>query len=294
MSSLVDDVVDMATLARGRAALDVAPIDLRAVADEALALTAAGREERRQSLAFTPPADPLPMRGEAGVLVRTLARLLVRASGATPREGRVGLALQRADDGAHAVLAVRDGGPAIDPAALDPQVAWAAPADPVHGTSGLAFDLVRQAVALHEGTLAVRSDAEGTALVLTLPLAPVPGIRRILVVDDEHDTADVLSLVLARDGHAVRAVYRGGDVVPAAHAFRPDVVLLDIGLPDRDGLEVARALRDDARLAGIRIFAVSGYARDEDVQRSRAAGVDEHLTKPVDIERLRDLLRTLP
>ena len=285
---VVDDVVDMAALSRGRAELDMAPLDLRTVAHDAVALTAAGREERRQPLDYPPPADALPMQGDAALLTRTLVRLLARAGAVTARGERVALALERAPDGAHAVVHVRDRGPALDAGALATEPAAGAP------LARSALSLVQRAVALHGGAISADGDAHGNVLTVTLPLAARSGARRVLVVDDERDSADVLAIMLARDGHAVRAVYRAGAVLPAAHAFRPDVVLLDIGLPDQDGLQVARALRADPLLAGVRIFAQSGYARKEDVQRARDAGVDEHLAKPIELDRLRALLQAVP
>ena len=144
--------------------------------------------------------------------------------------------------------------------------------------------------------------AKGSEFVVRLPLLPRADIpngsataksspadgapRRILIVDDDRDAARTLQLMLARKGHDVRSVFHGDDVLSTAREFRPDVILLDIELPDVDGYEGARWVRGTAELDGTLLIATTGYGTDEDIRQARAAGFDEHLAKPVALDRL--------
>lgn len=128
----------------------------------------------------------------------------------------------------------------------------------------------------------VAGDPQGT------PVVP----RRILIVDDNADAANSLALVLGLDGHVTEVVYSGTGALKRADDFKPEVVLLDIGLPEMDGYQVARRLRARPELAGTRIVALTGYGQSDDVQRSREVGFDDHLTKPVDFAALARTLET--
>jgi CheY-like chemotaxis protein len=116
--------------------------------------------------------------------------------------------------------------------------------------------------------------------------------RRVLVVDDNADAANTLAMLLSLDGHEVQAVYSARTAFDAVQAFEPDVVLLDIGLPEMDGYEVARRLREQPAFAGLRLVALTGYGQTEDKQRTRAAGFDDHLVKPVEMKALQAALAT--
>ena len=166
---------------------------------------------------------------------------------------------------------------------------------------GLGLTLAKRLVELHHGTIEARSagKARGSEFVVRLPLAAkavagkAPARRaakgdtasraRVLVVDDNADAGESMRMLLAVSGHDVRLVSEGARVVASAAEFKPDVIVLDIGLPDMDGYRVAHALRKDARTRGVYIVAVTGYGRDADREKSRAAGIDAHMTKPVDI-----------
>lgn len=287
---VVEDVVDLATRAAGPGELTLATLDIEALADAAVELTASTRAQRNQSVAVARSAEELTVRGDKERLVRSLARVLDRASDATPRAGQIRLAIAR--EGAQAVLRVCDGGQTLDASRMG-QLLPSPDAGRVAAqkTSAVSLPLVARVFALHGGTVTMTRGPAGMETVLTLPFVPGPAGRRILVVDDDRDTADVLCSLLVRDGHAARAVYRASEVLPAALEFDPDTVLLDIGLPDQDGLAVARELRGHAPWGGMRIYALSGYGQPLDQQRSREAGVDEHLTKPIALDRLRELLR---
>jgi CheY-like chemotaxis protein len=169
--------------------------------------------------------------------------------------------------------------------------------------------MVRSLVELHHGTVEAHSDGpgQGSEFIVRLPLAPAgaaappvapdtprPAMpfhdQRILVVDDNRDAADTLGLLLEADGAEVRVVYDGRAALAMAETFAPHSVLLDLGMPGMDGYEVARRLRQDARFAGMRIVALTGWGQDADRRQSRTRGFAHHLTKPVDLD---DLVRIL-
>jgi CheY-like chemotaxis protein len=208
------------------------------------------------------------------------------------------------------VIAVADSGTGIEPAVLKRLFQPFAQADRSlcrsRGGLGLGLSVVKALVELHRGQVEAASAGVGRGATFTvrLPLEPEPaalsagpsppkpaGDRvRILVVEDNRDTADSLKMLLEMLGHEVRVAYSGPDGVARATEWQPDVVLSDIGLPGLDGYGVAAALRQNPATAGLRLVALSGYTSDEDKRRCREAGFDEHLSKPADPEQLVQLL----
>jgi two-component system CheB/CheR fusion protein len=169
------------------------------------------------------------------------------------------------------------------------------------GGLGLGLTLVKRLVELHGGAVRAHSEGQGNGaeftIVLPIDARPVAGAfaepvavrrasQRVLVVEDNVDGADILSALLRINGHDVRVCYSGSQALGEARAFKPDVVLCDIGLPQMDGYEVARALRNDPALNRVRLIALTGYAAREDHKKVIAAGFDEHLVKPADTEAL--------
>jgi len=164
--------------------------------------------------------------------------------------------------------------------------------------------VVKRLVEMHGGAVAVRSGGEGLGSTFSIhlprverPSAPmkdiaVPSVepRRVLVVDDNEDAAEMLAALLRMEGHSVRAVYSGREALERVEAFAPHVALLDIGLPEMNGYELASRLRGITHLSQLKLVALTGYGQSEDLQRTRAAGFDFHLVKPVDPD---DLRRTL-
>jgi CheY-like chemotaxis protein len=176
------------------------------------------------------------------------------------------------------------------------------------GGLGIGLGLSRQLIELHGGSVTARSEGlgRGSEFVVHLPLArsaereevkvrgenteqPSPH-RRMLVVDDNVDAADSLSMVLDALGHSVKAAYEGATALELMDSFAPEVVLLDIGLPEMDGLEVARRIRARPDGEAVRLIALTGWGQDEDKRRTQEAGFDEHLTKPVDAVSLATLI----
>jgi CheY-like chemotaxis protein/anti-sigma regulatory factor (Ser/Thr protein kinase) len=240
---------------------------------------------------------------------QVVGNLLHNAIKFTPAGGTITLALQAA--GGEALLLVQDTGAGMEPGAIpgmfEPFAQGAQSLARSKGGLGLGLPLVRALVQLHGGRVTAHSDGPGRGALFTvaLPLAPSAtgpadgapaapasqpgprpstrgGSRDVLIVEDNHDAATTLAQLLELEGHRTRVAGDGATALALARVRRPDLVLCDIGLPGMDGYEIGRRLRADAALAGTRLVALSGYAQPEDRERSRAAGFDGHLAKPVD------------
>jgi signal transduction histidine kinase/CheY-like chemotaxis protein len=300
LARMVDDLLDVSRIARGRIELRRVRLDLselvrRAGEDHAPLFAAAG-----VALDVERPDGPAPLDGDATRLAQVLGNLLQNAARFTARGGRTTLALEV--EGGRATVRVRDTGVGIPPALIDrvfePFVQGERTLARSGGGLGLGLPLVKGLVELHGGSVEARSGGGGAGaeIVVRLPLATAPGAgsveeaaeerapggRRVLVVDDNVDAAAALCDVVAHFGHSVEAVHDGMAAIARAREGHPDVVLCDIGLPGMDGYEVARAIRADAALRGIRLVAVSGYAQPEDRARAKRAGFDAHVAKPAD------------
>ncbi len=300
LARMVDDLLDVSRIARGRielrrTRLDLADLVRRVGEDHRLVLGTAGVD-----LEVSLPDGPVPVDGDATRLAQLLGNLLHNSAKFTPREGKVTLSL--GVEGKEAVLRVNDTGVGIDAGILErvfePFVQGERGLARSGGGLGLGLPLVRGLAELHGGSVEARSAGVGAGaeLVVRLPLAtgrggeaaarererPPAGARKVLVVDDNVDAAESLCDVVAFLGHSVEAVHDGPTAIARAHEHHPDIVLCDIGLPGMDGYEVARAIRADATLAGMKLVAVSGYAQPEDRARAAQAGFDAHVAKPAD------------
>jgi CheY-like chemotaxis protein len=260
------------------------------------------------------PEPDIELNADATRLAQTFGNLLNNAAKYTPPGGQVRLRAWREDG--QAFVEVQDNGIGIAPDMLENVFNLFTQVAPGTGqlASGLGIGLylVRNLVELHGGTVAARSDGIGRGSVFRVTLPCLPAVQaaaapvdaqgapgpatelRVLVVDDNQDAADTLAAFLELLGVQVRTVHSGPEVVPAADAFAPDVVLLDIGLPGMDGYEVARALRAHPRLAQVQLIALTGWGSEQDRRRALDAGFDRHLTKPVDLGKLEELLREVP
>jgi CheY-like chemotaxis protein len=243
------------------------------------------------------------VRGDATRLAQVLANLLHNAAKYTDSGGEISLSVER--QGAEALLRVRDTGMGIPAPMLGrvfelfTQVHRSL--DRAQGGLGIGLTLVRRLVEMHGGRVEVHSPGlnQGSEFTIHLPLladeaAERPSARagaqkdgparprRVLLVDDNKDAAEMLAELLRTEGHEVRLVHDGREVLGEAQSFGPDVVLLDIGLPGLDGYEVARRLRAHPALGALRLVAVTGYGQESDRERTREAGFDHHLVKPVD------------
>jgi CheY-like chemotaxis protein len=312
---LVNDLLDVARVTQGKITLQLEQTDLRAVLTQAVEACRPTMEQRQQLLEVTLPERPVIGRVDPTRLTQVVINLLSNAVKFTPAGGRIMVALEHPSP-EQALVRVRDTGIGIDPALL-PRVFELfaqvdATASRAEGGLGVGLTLARRLVEMHGGSLTGSSagSGQGSEFVIRLPLSvasePVPlssersgqrpargTSRRILVVDDNRDAAESLALLLDVLGHQVQQVHHGDKVVAAAVEFEPDLVLLDIGLPEMDGYQVAAALREQAKLRNTRLVAVTGYGSTEYQERSRAAGFDEHIIKPLEPARLQDLLDAL-
>ncbi len=302
---LVDDLLDVSRISRGRIELRRERVDLRSVVQHAVEAVRPLCREMDQSLTVSVPQEPVFVDGDPARLAQVLGNLLSNASKFTNRGGRVSISMDPAASGppSSAVIRVGDTGIGIDPEQVarifDLFTQVDTSLERVGGGLGIGLTLVRTLVGMHGGTVEVRSDGlgRGSEFIVRLPMidarpssarrnaGDVPATRaprRILVVDDNHDSADSLCTLLRLGGHEAVAAYDGVEAVEAAGSLRPDVILLDIGLPRLNGFEAARRIRQQHPDACPVLVALTGWGQESDRRASREAGFDAHLVKPVD------------
>ena len=299
---IVDDMLDIARITRGTLSIERRAVDLAEAVSQAVEIVASGVEQAKHSLSVELPPTPLFVAGDLGRLTQIVANLLTNAVRFTPDGGRI--AVRGWQEGGQVLLAVRDDGRGIPADSFETIfgmfVQGKEPLKRVGGGLGIGLALARRIAELHGGTVEVRSEGEGegSEFTLRLPLGPPPApavqapaparsanerpvAKRVLIVDDNVDAANTLEKLMRSLGHATHLAYDGLEALRAAELFRPDVVLLDIGLPGMTGYEVARGLRERA-VGPMKIIAVTGWGTEADRNRSAEAGFDLHLVKPVD------------
>jgi len=308
---LIDDLLDVSRLARGKVELMRTPIEIATVVAHAVEMVEPLLEEKRHRLAQSVPRNGLRVHGDAERLAQVVSNLLTNAARYTPPGGLLEvIAETKAGD---VEIVVRDSGDGIAPELLphifDLFVQGRRDAGQGAGGLGLGLAIVRSLVQLHGGSVSASSggSGRGSEFRVRLPKAPespatTPALplaaagsaasagRRVLVVDDNRDAADLLGEALTMDGHTVRVAYDGPSAMTAAAELHPEVALLDIGLPVQDGYEVARQLIESDAYAGLRLIAITGYGTATDRERSREAGFYAHLTKPLDLANVRSLV----
>ena len=312
MTRLIDDLLNAARITQGKIELQMAPLDLVPVLRRAVESIERTIQERSQRLSVVLPEEPLLISGDATRLEQAFGNLLNNASKYTSTGGRiwVGTETKQTASGTDVIVSIRDDGIGISEEMLA-QVfdLFRQGAPSPHRATGLGVGLalVRRIVELHGGRVTVRSAGtqQGSEFCVCLPLpsdaSAVPeqekaeelpdaaGVR-ILVVDDNVDAAETLTSLLRQWGYDARMVADGQAALALAPVFLPSVVLLDLGMPEMNGYQVARTLRGLAGLSDALIVAVTGFGRDEDRQLTTEAGFDAHLTKPVDPAVLPQLL----
>ncbi len=314
MTRLLDDLLDVSRITRGKVQLRTERLALQDVVTHALELARPLLEARRHRVDVELPPEPLWVSGDQVRLEQVVANLLANAARYTPSGGNVGVALARTEQGA--TLRVRDDGVGIERGLLTKIFEPFTQVRPLGASSaglGIGLTLVRELVVLHGGRVEARSSGlgHGSEFVVTLPTLdvppgeeprpmssadapPPPSALRILLVDDNEDATETLAEILRISGHEVRTAYDGTAALAAAPRFGPDVVILDIGLPDMSGHEVARALRA-AGLDGAVLVGLSGFGAPEDHDRAREAGFDHYLLKPTSLAEIEALLaRAVP
>jgi PAS domain S-box-containing protein len=313
---LVDDLLDLSRIMRGKIELRRGPVELSAVVARAVETAQPVVEAEGHRLAVALPAAPLWLDGDLVRLAQVVGNLINNAAKYTERGGKIRVTAAR--EGNEAVLRVRDTGigiaPDLLPRIFDMFVQAERRTRDARGGLGIGLTLVRRLVEMHGGSVVAHSEGPGTGseFVVRLPLLPrpaggqtvpqavgrrdgaAPAPRRILVVDDSADAADSLAMMLRLDGHDVRVAHDGPRSLELAAADPPDVALLDIGMPGMDGYELARRFRADPALRDVLLVAVTGWGQEEDRRRTKEAGFDHHLVKPVETGVLETLLAAGP
>jgi signal transduction histidine kinase/ActR/RegA family two-component response regulator len=313
VSRLVDDLLDVTRVSRGKIRLQRERLDLAGVVRRTCEDLRSIFDQSGIALRLVLAPGPLWVDADPTRIAQVVGNLLQNANKFTPAGGEVTVRLAAAGD--RAAITVRDTGIGVEPSLLARMFEPFAQEDRslarTRGGLGLGLALARGLVELHGGRVAAHSEGpgRGAEFTVTLPVVEAPpasdapqaphapppvAARRVLVIEDDPDAAQTLGEALELEGHTVEHARDGATGVALAHARRPDVVLCDIGLPDLDGYEVARALRNDAGLRGTRLVALSGYAQPEDVDRAREAGFDAHLAKPAPIESVTSALAPDP
>ncbi len=307
LTHLVDDLMDISRINQGRMHLRRSPIELTSLLRTAAHDVTEMMTRARHSFAVSLPSTPIVVDADATRLVQVVVNLLTNAAKYTPDGGTISLYASR--EGDDAVVRVRDNGIGLSPHALTTVFNMFSQLEPAleraNGGLGIGLALVRGIVELHGGSIHAESEGEGKGSTFTvrLPLArlavcsagprPTSAPRsqaRVLVVDDNADAAETLVMALELHGCEVRVAYRAMDALALAARFQPHAGLLDIGLPDMNGYELARRLRTIPGCEGMTLIAATGWGQDKDRQRAFDAGFNHHMTKPVDMDLLRRLL----
>jgi PAS domain S-box-containing protein len=310
MVRLVDDLLDVSRVVSGKIELRAEAVEVATIVARAVETVHPLIEAQGHQLSIAVPSESLLLHADPVRLAQVVGNLLTNAARYTPAGGKISVNAERQGD--MAVLTVRDNGVGIDRSMLTRVFELFVQAKndgmPSHGGLGIGLTLVKNLVELHSGTIEALSDGQGkgTAFVLRMPAlqqvaAVVPQTqvqasplaqsgRRVLVVDDNQDAASSLATLLELQGHDVRVAFSGRAALEIAENYAPHVVFLDIGMPDIDGYEVARRLRQHPGLQDVVVAALTGWAQQEDRRRTSAAGFDHHFVKPPDPQLLQKLL----
>lgn len=310
MVRLVDDLLDVSRVSRGIVALKRERVELNAVIESAIETSRPLLEAARHELVLTLAQQPVWLDVDTTRVAQVLSNVLNNAAKYTPHGGRIGLSVECV--GSEVLVRVTDTGIGI-PAAMLPKVFELftqvdQAIERSQGGLGVGLSLARQLVEMHDGSITAESDGpgQGATFTIRLPLAEAvhaalatgqactgenaEGGMRVLVVDDNTDAAETLALLLNASGHSTRVVCDASQALESALDFRPDVAFLDLGMPYLSGFDLACQLRAQPVLDGVALIALSGWGSDDDRARSRDAGFDHHITKPVLPGAVQDML----
>ena len=306
LSRLVDDLLDVARIARGRIDLQRAPIEIAEIVAKAVEMASPLLEKREHHFRVEVPPQGLLVDGDAVRLSQVISNLLTNAAKYTQPGGHI--ALTAAREAGEVVVTVVDDGPGLPPDLLprifDIFVQGERTLERAEGGLGLGLALVKNLVTLHGGSVAAKNRAQaGSEFSVRLPAldaAEVPrppatvtllrAPRRVLLVDDNAEAAQSLAELLRALGHEVQVAFDGPQALEALGSFRAEVFVLDLGLPMMDGFDLAERIRQRDGHAHPRLIALTGYGQTPDRRRSQRAGFDHHLTKPVDLAMLRSAI----
>ncbi|MHB1425012.1 MAG: PAS domain-containing hybrid sensor histidine kinase/response regulator [Gemmataceae bacterium] len=309
---LVDDLLEVSRISTGRIHLQREQLDMRIIVERGVETARPLIEQRRHALDVHLPPSPIWIDGDATRLEQVVVNLLNNAAKYTDEGGHIWLSLQQ--EGTEAVLQVRDSGVGIAPDLMPRIFTLFTQAERSlarsQGGLGIGLALVQRLVEMHEGRVEASSAVgKGSEFVVRLPMVlavatnppsspaedaqPTGPSLRVLVVDDNVDAAESLALLMSELGHEVRTAHDGPSALEAALECRPNVVLLDIGLPGLDGYEVAKRMRQQPVLQNVVLAAMTGYGKESDCQRAQEAGFDHHLVKPAKFEKVQQILASV-
>jgi CheY-like chemotaxis protein/two-component sensor histidine kinase len=307
--------MDVSRITRDKIELRRERLDLATVVQSAVETSRPLIESGNHDLTVQLPPGGLQVVGDATRLAQVLANLLNNSAKYTPDGGRIRLTVEQQGD--QATIRVRDNGEGIPATMLvrvfDMFTQVERKVDRAKGGLGLGLTLVKRLVEMHGGSVEACSEGpgRGSEFTVRLPLAPaeptatgektIGGAEarrraplRILVVDDNHDSAESLGMLLRLLGDDIRVVHNGKAALDTVREWRPEVMLLDIGMPGMSGYEVARQIRRMPELRGVMLVAQTGWGQEQDYRLSKEAGFDHHLVKPVDLEAIERLLANIP
>jgi PAS domain S-box-containing protein len=315
LARLIDDLLDVSRIRTGKVELRKSRVDLNSVIGHAVEVARPLAEDRGHQLSVSLPPEPVWLEADPVRLEQVFTNLLSNAVKFTEDGGSLSLGAER--QGQEVIVRVKDSGVGIPPDLLprifDLFTQGDRSIDRVRDGLGIGLTLSRRLVEMHGGTIEAHSDGvgRGSELVVRLPAflhhggppdeepavartteAPSRPLR-VLVVDDSEDTTELLGTLLEMAGHSIQVAHTGPSALEVAAAFRPDAIILDIGLPGLDGYQVAQRLREDPALRTVTLIAATGYGQEEDLRRSREVGFDQHLVKPIDPGELQRLLAEL-
>jgi PAS domain S-box-containing protein len=306
---LVDDLLDLNRITHDRLELRRSEVELSSIIQQAVEVARPLIDAAGHNLAVDLPAEPIYLHADRARLAQVFGNLLNNSSKYTRSNGQISLTARRVDD--EVLVAVKDDGAGIPPDKLDTifdmfmQVDRSA--ERSQGGLGIGLTLVKRLAEMHGGSIEARSGGEGqgSEFVVRLPILQKPAVvsdaaatepvessgqRRILIVDDNRDSADSLAMLLEITGNKTYMAHDGVEAVEAIEKHRPEVVLLDIGLPKLDGHEVCRRVREQPWGKDIVVIALTGWGQEDDRRKSEEAGFNGHLVKPVDYDKLLELL----
>ncbi len=299
LSRLVDDLLDVSRISQGRIELRLERLPLEAAIAQAIECVEPLAREKGHHLTITTSDPPLFVSADPARLVQCIANVLMNAVKYTGPGGQI--RVESRNEGEEAVISISDNGIGISEElrlhVFDLFVQGTRTLDRAQGGLGIGLAVAKRLVEMHRGRISVASQGtgHGTTFEIRLPrVASVAGSsgvhaplgvprRRVLIVDDNADAADSLAVLLSTEGHETQTVHSARNAIVHAQSFQPDVILLDIGLPEMDGYEVARRIRELPGGREVKLVAVTGYGGAEDRIRTRAAGFDAHLLKPLEL-----------
>ncbi len=309
MSLLLEDLLDISRITRGTLALRTEMIELSDVVQAAVEAARPTIDAKRHVFSMDMPAETVRFLGDPLRLAQVLSNLLTNAAKYTDPEGRV--RLRAACTTETITLSVTDTGVGISADAITGVFGMfsqvTSSRDRSEGGLGIGLALAKGLVELHGGEIEARSagPGHGSEFTVRLPLrsasvvarkqtisssSPRPVSRRVLIADDNRDAAESLAMLLRMDGHDVKVVHSGKEALAAFSVMQPEVALLDVGMPELNGYEVARRVRQGSLGRAVILIAVTGWGQDKDKAQALAAGFNHHFTKPIEPDRLRDLL----